>query len=587
MIGGAIGPFCAIQTPAQARSASCYNARMTKPANIAPPTEQQRATHAAVPFAIVRADQSEQALHLGEPGYLCVRKTASCLRELETSDAMLSFEIVGALGSGAYRDHHATSSEHTAVYLARCANYDHPDLRSCIVKTTRDETLAANEWFHLTSYRSPAFPTPFLFGTVVAPDDASGATFALVAEHIEGPTLQQLISRGFGRDCGPAPVEKALEIMSPLAGSFKELSLAMHPFVHRDIKPDNIVVCQDDHGQQDRHSTRTRLIDLGTSSHRHDGEQSRTLGATRGFAPPELLGETPSDVHAPQLLDDPRIDTYSLAATIFALVTGTLAQTGDQVLDPNVLRHDAAMVRQIADDAEQNLYRKHRARVPRDLLDRLVAQALEDFDRGFADLVTRALSADQTQRPTPAEFFDALPRKYVASLVDDVQILYLRHVVSGIDPDDSGLRTVDLSQTETVRVNGTPLSNDYRYDGFLEDFHAAMAAYNNGDYDRAVPLLQKLDAAGDATSSYNLGVCYKDGLGGLQRDDVRKLACWTKAAQADHVVAMYNVGVCHEQGIGIAPSPQAQEAARMWYARAAEGGFPAAIERMRRYRRNG
>ena len=60
---------------------------------------------------------------------------------------------------------------------------------------------------------------------------------------------------------------------------------------------------------------------------------------------------------------------------------------------------------------------------------------------------------------------------------------------------------MELPSQSAVHLADTPLSDDYRYGGFLDDFHRAVELWNRGDYGACVPLFEKLAAAGDATAS--------------------------------------------------------------------------------------
>ena len=559
------------------------------------------------PFA--RAVPSARAAGSGSDGAvrLALRKVACAIRELDTFEGVLEFELGERLGE---------SASSACVRAAACTTVRTPELSRCAVKFIDDRERAENEWFHLTTYRSPLFPAPFLFGRVVsqgadasaslvagldAPGtsgeggrasaaraagersplasdvpSASGAPYAIVMELIEGPTLAQLIAQGFGEDAGAAPVEKALEIMSPFAASFKVLSLSFQGFVHRDVKPANIIVGGG--------ACKTRLVDLGVSAHEQDRLQHKHAGATPGFAPLEI--ERPQDypVESPVSYCDARIDSYSIAATFHALLTGRAPAGYGVSLRACDFRHDAAVIASVREQARVNVASKHGRVIDDALLDELVAQAVRAEDARLAAVLTRALSRLQVDRPTPAELFDALPTHYASTLVDAVQVGYLEHLagVGGAAPAPDGdqregsLQTVVLTSENTVRLTDTPLSDDYRYEGFLDDFHRAVELWNRGDYGACAPLFEKLAAAGDATAQYNLGVCYRDGLG-VARSDAMKLALWTRAAEAGNIVAAYNVAVCHESGDGIPAMP---EAALMWYRRSAREGFPAAVRWM-------
>lgn len=534
-------------------------------------------------------------------GRLVLHKVACAVRELDTLEEDLVLELGERLDAGA---------SSACVRAATCANVRAPELTRCAVKFIDDRERAENEWFHLTTYRSPLFPAPFLFGRVTASSASSPAvvepgagfstsvpapsSYVIVMELIEGPTLAQLIAQGFGRDAGAAPVEKALEIMSPFAASFKMLSLSFQGFVHRDIKPANIIVTNG--------ACKTRLVDLGVSAHEQDRLQHKHAGATPGFAPLEI--ERPQDYPAtsPVSYCDPRVDTYSIAATFHALLTGRPPAAYGTRLQADDLRHDAGTLEMVRGQARMNIASKHGMVIGDVLLDRLMVRVVRAEDARLAAVLTRGLSRLQEDRPTPAELFDALPIHYASTLVDAVQVAYLEHLagagegaLAGAGADDgsqaggdaregaafsradtSALRTVELVSGNAVHLGDTPLSDDYRYEGFLDDFHRSIELWNRGDYAACVPLFEKLAAAGDATAQYNLGVCYRDALG-VARNDAKKLAYWTRAAEAGNIVAAYNVAVCHELGDGIPAMP---DAALMWYRRSAREGFPAAVKWM-------
>lgn len=521
---------------------------------------------------------------------LVLRKVACAIRDLDTFEGDLVFHLGERLGA---------SASSACVRAATCATVRAGELARCAVKLIDDRERAENEWFHLTTYRSPLFPAPFLFARVAscaapaAPDALASlatsgspaapaapdvpARYAIVMELIEGPTLAQLIAAGFGEDEGPAPVEKTLEIMSPFAASFKVLSLSFRGFVHRDIKPANIIVTGG--------ACKTRLVDLGVSAHEQDRLQHKHAGATPGFAPLEI--ERPQDypANSPVSYCDARIDSYSIAATFYALLTGRAPADYGACLEACDLRHDAGIVAAVREQARESIASKHGRLLDDAVLDELVTRTVRAADARLAAVVTRGLSRLQADRPTPGELFDALPTHYAATLADAVQVAYLERL-AGVDEGRStgegasscagALRTVSLTRGDEVHLTDTPLSDDYRYEGFLDDFHRAIELWNRGDYRACVPLFEKLAAAGDATAQYNLGVCYRDSLG-VERNDAKKLAFWTRAAEAGNIVAAYNVAVCHEKGDGIPAMP---EAALMWYRRSAREGFPAAIEWM-------
>src|SRR5260370_16938546 len=75
--------------------------------------------------------------------------------------------------------------------------------------------------------------------------------------------------------------------------------------MYGDLKPANLMI--------DSNNNRIMLIDFGVARWVNKQEKGVTAVGTMGYAPPELFGG-----HA-----DPRVDIYSLGATMFHLVTGS------------------------------------------------------------------------------------------------------------------------------------------------------------------------------------------------------------------------------------------------------------------------
>ncbi len=99
-----------------------------------------------------------------------LRKVACAIRELDTFEGVLEFELGERLGE---------SASSACVRAAACTTVRTPELSRCAVKFIDDRERAENEWFHLTTYRSPLFPAPFLFGRVGS--QGADASASLVA----------------------------------------------------------------------------------------------------------------------------------------------------------------------------------------------------------------------------------------------------------------------------------------------------------------------------------------------------------------------------------------------------------------------
>lgn len=107
---------------------------------------------------------------------------------------------------------------------------------------------------------------------------------------------------------GTIPLEKLVPWMSQLCDVLQYLHGQTPPVVHRDLKPDNILLDEHD---------RVMLIDFGLAKEASTDTATRTIArsVSHGFSPPEQALGTGTDE---------RSDVYALGATLFTLLTGTV-----------------------------------------------------------------------------------------------------------------------------------------------------------------------------------------------------------------------------------------------------------------------
>ena len=134
-----------------------------------------------------------------------------------------------------------------------------------------------------------------------------GARHFLVMEYIDGSTLEEQLDR----NKGPFTEPRVLGWARQLCDVLEYLHNQQPTVIFRDMKPGNVMLTP---------SGRIKLIDFGIARlFRHSGSQDTQLLGTPGFAPPEQYGSAQTDE---------RTDIYSLAMTLFQLLTLSISENG-------------------------------------------------------------------------------------------------------------------------------------------------------------------------------------------------------------------------------------------------------------------
>ncbi|MBI3831058.1 MAG: protein kinase [Planctomycetes bacterium] len=202
------------------------------------------------------------------------------------------YEILSKLGAGAMG----------AVYKAR-----QPGLDRIVALKVLPPAIAKDakyiERFQREARASAALNHPNIVqGIDVGRDEDSGLWY-FAMEFVDGKSL-----RSIQKEEGALPERRALEYGRDVARALE--CAAKHGFVHRDIKPDNVLVPS---------GGEAKLADLGLakrteSEDAHLTQSGQAVGTPHYMSPEQARGEND------QL--DIRSDIYSLGATLFHLVTG-------------------------------------------------------------------------------------------------------------------------------------------------------------------------------------------------------------------------------------------------------------------------
>ena len=190
----------------------------------------------------------------------------------------------------------------------------------------------------------------------------------LVMEFVDGPTLEAVLA------AGPMPPARVMDVVAQVASALHAAHEA--GLVHRDIKPQNILLCSD--GQ-------VKLTDFGIS--RAIESTSLTLPGTV-FGTPEYLAPE----RASGALSTPASDLYALGILAYQCLTGTMPFTGPPV--------DVVM-------AHQNMP---------------LPPLPDAVPAGVAALVSRLTAKDPAVRPESAADVAAWARALRGSLIPDAAI---------------------------------------------------------------------------------------------------------------------------------------------------------------------
>jgi serine/threonine protein kinase len=198
-----------------------------------------------------------------------------------------------------------------AVYLGYHEGKD----QQVAIKVLADH-LASNQAYVDRFYREAKSGAllnhPNIVRTLSVGQDQATALHYLVLEFVDGQTAQALLDKQGRLALGDA-VHIALDVARALEHAHSR------NIVHRDIKPDNILITR---------SGVSKLVDLGLA--RRIDEASHLTAARQGFGTTYYM---PYEQAINAKYADGRSDIYALGATLYHLITGSVPFAGDNHLE--------------------------------------------------------------------------------------------------------------------------------------------------------------------------------------------------------------------------------------------------------------
>jgi serine/threonine-protein kinase len=228
--------------------------------------------------------------------------------------------------------------------------------------------------------------------TVIDRGEEDGKQF-IVFELIEGENLKELVDRG-----GPLPVRRAVELGLEVG---RALAFAhAHGLVHRDVKPQNVLLNGDGLAKVTDFGIVRSLDAIGNT------ETGTVLGTSQYIAPEQARGERV----------DAQTDVYSFGVVLYELLTGEVPYPGDNFLSvamkhvnepvPSVLERRPDCPLRLATLIESSL-----AKAPDDRpasMDDVVAELeavmadLDSREDGEATMIVRPKAVPKPVRPPRA-----------------------------------------------------------------------------------------------------------------------------------------------------------------------------------------
>jgi serine/threonine-protein kinase len=246
---------------------------------------------------------------------------------------------IGMGGTGiVFEAERLATLERVVVKMLRPTHAGNPDLMSRV----RREVEVARRVFH------PGIVPVIDHGSLY-----DGSPY-LVMKHMRSESLSSYLRR-----CGPVNGPQISVIMARLASVLH--SVHRHGYVHRDIKPEHILLNRGGYGELDLH-----ILDFGVcaADTAPPDERARERGRVYGtpsYASPEQASGNP--------FVDARADLFGVGITMFEALTGKLPFTGPDVTAVlrRIIREDAPrtkLLSPLVDDAMDGLIAKLLSRSP-------------------------------------------------------------------------------------------------------------------------------------------------------------------------------------------------------------------------------
>ena len=267
-------------------------------------------------------------------------------------------------------------------------------------KEAEGAIMAFREEYEIQKMLAPmnGFPKVFGYGT-------TKGNPVIVMEWIEGMTLKDM-AESLDSD---NRVPMGMAVASALFGILKQLDVFRIRPVHRDLSPSNVMISLSEHSFKEQLASGRfdlRIIDFGSTALVDNTNPSFTAHtsilrrATPEYAPPEMLSDTLPNIL--ELRKSPSIDVYAASSIIYELLTGRTTHM-------------------VSKNREVLPYHAKCTLPPRPSVKYFTHYLGKDKEKAitkFIDLLMKAFSQDQAERPSAKALSDAIDAVLAGSSLD-------------------------------------------------------------------------------------------------------------------------------------------------------------------------
>ena len=388
--------------------------------------------------------------------------------------------------------------------------------------------------------------------------------YFLVMDYIDGQTLSAYRASYVAR-LGAFPPEEVVRVLAPVAEALDYSH--RHKVIHRDVKPQNIMVV----GEADD----VQVVDFGlaaqirTSMTRVSRVRMDTSGTYPYMAPEQWRGE----------YQDARTDQYALAVVAYELLSGHLPfDTPDaEVMRLAVLNEPPRALEGLPEHVNRTLVRAMaKRREERFGNCREFVEAIEhgaasapapDVIKEIKAEIVEPIKPEVRKEPEPEVEPQVKPevepqirpqpepvaRTPVAPTYEPLELAEASGISGGME-DRAALPAQSSAPPADAATREAEIQRDIV--GALE---AACRQGNTKSYLRKVyahrlPLWRDAAQAGVAAGQWLLGRCYQDGLG-VPRQPAEAFRWYQKAAEQGYAPAENSLGICYSRGDGTRRDP--------------------------------